>query len=76
MEDGSWVLLSDEDLAAAAPRKSHTIDIEAFIEEREIDPIYLDRPYLLVPRTRARRGPMPCLARRWATRARWRLGAL
>ncbi len=49
MEDGSWVLLSDEDLAAAAPRKSHTIDIEAFIEEREIDPIYLDRPYLLVP---------------------------
>jgi DNA end-binding protein Ku len=49
MEDGSWVLLSDEDLAAAAPRKSHTIDIEAFVEEREIDPIYLDRPYLLVP---------------------------
>jgi DNA end-binding protein Ku len=49
MEDGSWVLLSDEDLAAAAPRKSHTIDIEAFVEEREIDPIYLDRPYLLIP---------------------------
>lgn len=49
MQDGSWVLLSDEDLAAAAPRKSHTIDIEAFIEEREIDPIYLDRPYLLIP---------------------------
>jgi DNA end-binding protein Ku len=49
MEDGSWVLLSDEDLAAAAPRKSHTIDIEAFVEAREIDPIYLDRPYLLVP---------------------------
>jgi DNA end-binding protein Ku len=50
MEDGSWVLLSEEDLAAAAPRKSHTIDIEAFIEEREIDPIYLDRPYLLIPK--------------------------
>lgn len=49
MEDGSWVLLSDEDLAAAAPRKSHTIDIEAFVEEHEIDPIYLDRPYLLIP---------------------------
>lgn len=49
MQDGSWVLLSDEDLAAAAPRKSHTIDIEAFVEEHEIDPIYLDRPYLLIP---------------------------
>jgi DNA end-binding protein Ku len=49
LRDGRWVLLSDEDLAAAAPRKSHTIDIESFVEEQQIDPIYLDRPYLLVP---------------------------
>jgi DNA end-binding protein Ku len=49
LEDGRWVLLSDEDLAAAAPRKSRTIDIERFVEEREIDPIYLNRPYLLLP---------------------------
>jgi DNA end-binding protein Ku len=49
LEDGRWVLLSDEELAAAAPRKSRTIDIEWFVEERQIDPIYLDRPYLLVP---------------------------
>jgi DNA end-binding protein Ku len=49
LEDGRWVLLSDADLASAAPRKSHTIDIESFVEEREIDPLYLDRPYLLVP---------------------------
>ncbi len=49
LEDGRWVLLSEEDLAAAAPRKSRTIDIERFVEEREIDPIYLHRPYLLVP---------------------------
>ncbi|MGH2912309.1 MAG: Ku protein [Solirubrobacteraceae bacterium] len=49
LDDGRWVLLSDEDLAAAAPRKSRTIDIERFVEEQEIDPIYLHRPYLLVP---------------------------
>lgn len=49
LDDGRWVLLSDADLDSAAPRKSHTIDIEGFVEEREIDPIYLDRPYLLVP---------------------------
>ncbi|HEY2631845.1 MAG TPA: Ku protein [Solirubrobacteraceae bacterium] len=49
LDDGRWVLLSDADLAAAAPRKSRTIDIERFVEEREIDPIYLHRPYLLVP---------------------------
>jgi DNA end-binding protein Ku len=49
LEDGRWVLLSDADLDSAAPRKSHTIDIEAFVEEQEIDPLYLDRPYLIVP---------------------------
>jgi DNA end-binding protein Ku len=49
LQDGRWVLLSDADLESAAPRKSHTIDIESFVKEREIDPIYLDRPYLLVP---------------------------
>jgi DNA end-binding protein Ku len=49
LDDGRWVLLSDADLESAAPRKSHTIDIECFVEERDIDPIYLDRPYLLVP---------------------------
>ena len=53
LDDGRWVLLSDADLEAAAPRKSHTIDIEAFVEEREIDPLYLDRPYLLVPEDEA-----------------------
>lgn len=49
LEDGRWVLLSDADLESAAPRKTRTIDIECFVEEQEIDPVYLDRPYLLVP---------------------------
>lgn len=49
LDDGRWVLLTDEDLAAAAPRQTRTIDIERFVQESEIDPIYYDRPYLLVP---------------------------
>jgi DNA end-binding protein Ku len=49
LKDGSWVLLSDDDLQAAAPRQSRTIDIERFVEVREIDPVYFDRSYLLVP---------------------------
>jgi DNA end-binding protein Ku len=48
LDDGRWVLLSDADLESAAPEKSRTIDIEAFVAEQEIDPIYLDRPYLVV----------------------------
>jgi DNA end-binding protein Ku len=49
VKDGQWVLLSDEDLQAAAPRQSRVIDIERFVQEQEIDPLYYDHPYLLEP---------------------------
>jgi DNA end-binding protein Ku len=49
LEDGRWVLLSDDDLQAAAPRQSRTIDIERFVDVKEIDPVYFDHSYLLVP---------------------------
>jgi DNA end-binding protein Ku len=49
LEEDRWVLLTDEDLEAAAPRQSRTIDIEQFVPTEEIDPIYFDRPYLLAP---------------------------
>jgi DNA end-binding protein Ku len=50
LDDGRWVLLSDGDLEAAAPRKSKTIDIERFVQEDEIDPLYYEHAYLLAPR--------------------------
>ena len=43
------VVVTDEELSAADPRKTRTIDIEAFVELAEIDPIYYDHPYYLVP---------------------------
>jgi DNA end-binding protein Ku len=49
LDDGRWVLLTDEDLAAASPHQTRTIDIERFVQESEIDPIYYERPYLLIP---------------------------
>jgi DNA end-binding protein Ku len=49
VKDGQWVLLTEEDLRAAAPRQSRTIDIERFVQEQEIDPLYYDHPYLLEP---------------------------
>jgi DNA end-binding protein Ku len=48
-DDGEQVVLTDEDLAAAAPRKTRTIDIEAFVDVDEVDPIYFDHPYFLAP---------------------------
>jgi DNA end-binding protein Ku len=47
--DGKKVVLSDEELATAAPRKTRTIDIEAFVDLDEVDPIYFDHPYFLMP---------------------------
>ena len=47
--DGKQVIVTDEELASVQPRKTRTIDIEAFAEQEEIDPIYFDHPYFLVP---------------------------
>jgi DNA end-binding protein Ku len=46
---GRWVTLTDEELSAAEPRKTRTIDIEEFVDLDEIDPIYFDHPYFLAP---------------------------
>ena len=49
-EDGEdLVVLTDEDLAAAAPRKTRTIDIEAFVDVADVDPLFFDHPYYLAP---------------------------
>jgi DNA end-binding protein Ku len=47
--DGEQVILTDQDLATAAPRKTRTIDIEAFVDVEEVDPIYFDHPWFLLP---------------------------
>ena len=48
-DDGEQVILTDAELATAAPRKTRTIDIEAFVDLADVDPIYFDHPYLLAP---------------------------
>ena len=48
-EGEGYVLLTDEDLAAAAPEKTRTIDISSFVPLEQIDPIYFDHPYFLIP---------------------------
>jgi DNA end-binding protein Ku len=49
LDDGDQVVLTDDDLAAAAPRKTRTIDVEAFVDVDEVDPIFFDHPYFLAP---------------------------
>jgi DNA end-binding protein Ku len=44
-----YVVLSDEELDALEPEKTRTIEIEDFVEQVEIDPIFYDHPYYLAP---------------------------
>src|SRR3954453_9480505 len=47
--DGKQVVVTDEELGSVQPRKPRTIDIEAFVDLAEVDPVYFDHPYFLVP---------------------------
>jgi DNA end-binding protein Ku len=44
-----YVTITPEELDSLAPEKTRTIDIEDFVDLEEIDPIYYDHPYYLVP---------------------------
>jgi len=46
---GRYVVVETEELASLAPKASHTIDIEEFVDLAEIDPVYFEQPYYLVP---------------------------
>ena len=47
--DGEQVILTDAELGSVEPRKTRTVDIEAFVDLADVDPIYFDHPYFLVP---------------------------
>jgi DNA end-binding protein Ku len=49
LEDGGQVIVSDLELQAVEPRRTRTIEIEQFVDLGDVDPIYFDHPYFLVP---------------------------
>jgi DNA end-binding protein Ku len=44
-----YVVITPDELEALDPEKSRTIDIEDFVDLVDIDPVYYDHPYYLVP---------------------------
>ena len=44
-----YVLLEEDELDEVALESTHTIDIESFVPREEVDEIYLDESYYLVP---------------------------
>ncbi len=48
-EKDHYVILSDEEIKAALPKSTQTIEIESFVAAGEIPLVYFERPYYLVP---------------------------
>jgi DNA end-binding protein Ku len=50
VEPETYVFLENEEIERTRPRRSHTIDLEQFVQLEEIDPIYFEKAYHVVPR--------------------------
>jgi DNA end-binding protein Ku len=48
-EPDEYVVLTDEELARANTKATQTIEIEDFVDQEEIDPVYFEKPYYLEP---------------------------
>jgi DNA end-binding protein Ku len=49
LDDGKQVVLTDEELASVQPEKTRTIDVQSFVDLEDVDPIYFDNTWFLVP---------------------------
>ena len=49
---GRYVIVEDDEIQTLRPKGSHAIDIEEFIDLDDIDPLFFEQPYYLVPDAR------------------------
>ena len=55
-DKGSYVVLDEADIKAAAPESHEAVEIEAFVDADSITPSYFEKPYILVPGKKAEKG--------------------
>ena len=61
--DEGTVTLSAEEIEAVRPQRSRTIDVEDFVELADIDPVYFEKTYYVVPAGRDAERPYLLLLR-------------
>jgi DNA end-binding protein Ku len=71
---GRYVMLSDEELAAAAPERARTIEIEQFVSLHDIDPVAWDQTYYVAPAGAAAAKSYALLRKAMADRDRVAIG--
>lgn len=52
IENGEYVIIDPEEVAATVPESDKTLAIETFIPCSDVDDVYFDKPYYLVPSDR------------------------
>ena len=50
---GDYVVLSEDDFRKADVKRTSTIDLEVFVNEKDVDPKYIEKPYYLAPEKKA-----------------------
>ena len=55
LEGDKYVVLSDEEIKAAYPKRTQTIAIETFVKATEVSFVYIEKPYYLSPDGRSQR---------------------
>ena len=48
-EKGHYVVISDDEIKAAHPKATQTVDIVSFVDAKDISFLYIDTPYYLTP---------------------------
>jgi DNA end-binding protein Ku len=48
-EKGQYVIVNEEDIKRITPRSSTVMEIVAFVKQEQIDPIYFDASYFMLP---------------------------
>jgi len=46
---GKYVIVEDSDFQKVAPEKADHLEIQQFVNEKDIDPVYFESPYYLAP---------------------------
>jgi DNA end-binding protein Ku len=57
VEKGKFVTFAAEELDAITPDSSHTIGIDTFVDEKDIDPMYFDEGYYITPQAAGAAAP-------------------
>jgi len=52
VDEGQYVVLDDDEIKAALPQTTQTVEIVGFVDAGQIDPVFFERPYVLAPVTR------------------------